>query len=90
LLEKAARDAKRGVKPSLPLWLSPTWVPYIVVVGERERGSRKLQVRIRGKKEPASMTLEELESEITGKTKGKPYRPLPLPLLLSKRPKFVG
>jgi len=136
LLEKAARDAKRGVKPSLPLWLSPTqvrfipvnqemvdlckemaaalsrvradiddrdetvgkkvreaekeWVPYIVVVGERERGSRKLQVRIRGKKEPASMTLEELEREITGKTKGKPYRPLPLPLLLSKRPKFVG
>ena len=136
LLEKAARDAKRGLKPSLPLWLSPTqvrfipvnqdmvdlckemaaalsrvradiddrdetvgkkvreaekeWVPYIVVVGERERGSRKLQVRIRGKKEPASMTLEELESEITGKTKGKPYRPLPLPLLLSKRPKFVG
>ncbi len=136
LLEKAARDASRGLKPSLPLWLSPTqvrfipvnqdmvdlckemaaalsrvradiddrdetvgkkvreaekeWVPYIVVVGERERGSRKLQVRIRGKKEPASMTLEELESEITGKTKGKPYRPLPLPLLLSKRPKFVG
>lgn len=133
LLENAYRDSQKGIKSSLPLWLSPTqvrfipvskehlsflekieiegvrydmddrnetlakriraaekeWVPYIVVVGDKEIENRILSVRIRneGNKE---MSLEDLTSEIKERTKGKPFKKLPLPIKLSKRPIFRG
>jgi hypothetical protein len=36
------------------------------------------------------MKLEALVKEIELETKGKPFRPLPLPKHLSKRPQFYG
>jgi len=66
------------------------WVPYIVVIGEEELKSTKLKVRIRDKKETRAVSKEELINEIKEKTKGFPYKPLPLPRLLSKRPRFVA
>lgn len=65
------------------------WVPYIVVVGDKEIENRILSVRIRneGNKE---MSLEDLTSEIKERTKGKPFKKLPLPIKLSKRPIFRG
>jgi threonyl-tRNA synthetase len=133
LLENAYKDSQKGIKPSLPLWLSPTqvrfipvskehlsflekieiegvrydmddrnetlakriraaekeWVPYIVVVGDKEIEKRVLSVRIRnrGNKE---MSLEDLTSKIKERTKGKPFKKLPLPIKLSKRPIFRG
>ncbi|MCD6466355.1 MAG: threonine--tRNA ligase [Methanomicrobia archaeon] len=133
LLEKAYKDSQKGIKPSLPLWLSPTqvrfipvskehlsflekieiegvrydiddrnetlakriraaekeWVPYIAVVGDKEIENKTFSVRKRneGNKE---MCLEDIISEIKERTKGKPFKKLPLPIKLSKRPIFRG
>jgi threonyl-tRNA synthetase len=67
------------------------WVPYVIVVGEREVESGLLSVRdreIRGKQE--NMTADQLIDKITMKIGGKPFKPLPLPVYLSKRPQFHG
>jgi len=67
------------------------WVPYVVVVGQKEIESGVLSVRVReeqGKLE--SMKLNDLVSKIKGKIEGKPFKPLPLPRSLSKRPQFHG
>jgi threonyl-tRNA synthetase len=136
LLEKAAFDMKKGIKPSLPLWLAPTqvriipvsedyheladkvrakfskvrvdidnreetvgkkireaekeWVPYIIVVGEKEANAEKLGVRVRGQKSPEQWSIAELQEVIHSKTSDKPYRPVPVPIYLQNRPKFVG
>jgi len=67
------------------------WIPYIIVVGEKEIESGKLSVRVRELKgQQQNMTTEELIAKVTEKITGKPYKPLPLPLLLSKRPQFHG
>jgi len=72
------------------------WVPYVLVVGQREIDSGILAVRDRrlsgagrgGKMK--KMKLEELVTEIKERTKDKPFQPLPLPMTLSKRPRFYG
>lgn len=66
------------------------WIPYIAVVGEKEMKKKNLTLRTRGKKGQSETSPLELRKEITAKIEGKPFRPLPLPLLISKRPKFVG
>jgi threonyl-tRNA synthetase len=67
------------------------WVPYIVVVGEKEVESGMLSVRDREQKgKQEKMTAEELVAKITAKITSKPYKPLPLPMYLSKRPQFHG
>ncbi|MFQ5815433.1 MAG: threonine--tRNA ligase [Candidatus Hydrothermarchaeaceae archaeon] len=76
-LEKKIRNAEKE------------WVPYIVVVGKREAESGKLAVRVReegGK--VGGMTQGGLIDRIKGITSGKPFRRLPLPDRLSKRPRF--
>ena len=67
------------------------WVPYVIVVGQRELESGVLAVRDRenhGKVQ--NMKLAELIAKITAKLEGKPFKPLPLPLNVSKRPQFYG
>jgi threonyl-tRNA synthetase len=66
------------------------WVNYVLVIGEKELNSDVLPVRDRkaGKKN-RNMKLQELITEITGKTGDKPFKPLALPKLLSKRPQFA-
>ncbi|MBW2988803.1 threonine--tRNA ligase [Candidatus Woesearchaeota archaeon] len=66
------------------------WCSTIVVIGEKEKKSGKLPVRIRGKKELVSMSIEELKDHINKETEGMPFKPLPLPKELSKRPVFAG
>ncbi len=66
------------------------WVPCIVVVGQREVESGILPIRDRKTKEMRKMKLEELIGEIEELMKGKPFKPLPLPKYLSKRPQFYG
>jgi threonyl-tRNA synthetase len=139
LLEKAAKSSKTGVKPTLPLWLSPTqmrlipvtsshtgyckeianrlsnnrirvdlddrdesvgkkirdaemeWINYIIVIGDTEVEQARYQIRNRlDPNERMTMTLESLIEEISNKTADKPYLPLNLPMLLSKRPQFVS
>ena len=67
------------------------WVPYVIVVGKREIESGVLSIRDReagGKVE--SMKLTELTLKIQKTIEGKPFKPLPLPRSLSKRPQFYG
>ncbi|MFQ5975431.1 MAG: threonine--tRNA ligase [Candidatus Hydrothermarchaeales archaeon] len=65
------------------------WIPYIAVVGEKEKESGGLTVRVRGQGgQQKSYSLGDLTSEIKEKTKDKPFLKLPLPNRISKRPKF--
>jgi threonyl-tRNA synthetase len=66
------------------------WVPHIIVVGQKEVESSVLPVRERKSGDIRRMKLEELISEVEKVTKGKPFKPLPLPRYLSKRPQFYG
>ncbi|MCL2288694.1 MAG: threonine--tRNA ligase [Candidatus Bathyarchaeota archaeon] len=67
------------------------WIPYIIVVGEKEIETATLSVRIResnGKQE--ILSTEQLITKVSEKIKDKPYKPLPLSVYLSKRPQFHG
>jgi len=67
------------------------WVPYVIVVGQKELESGTLSVRDRethGKVQ--NMKLDDLIAKIMGKLEGKPFKLLPLPLNLSKRPQYYG
>jgi threonyl-tRNA synthetase len=67
------------------------WIPYIVVIGEKEVESGNLSVRDREiKGAQQNLTINELLTKITTKTAGKPFKPLPLPKNLSRRPQFHG
>ena len=78
-LQKKIRDAEME------------WVPYIIVVGQRELESGVLSVRDReAHGNIQKMKLEELLTKIVSKIEDKPFKPLPLPLNLSKRPQFYG
>ena len=66
------------------------WVNVIVVVGEKEKQTGRFRVRLREEGRIVEMGLEELARYIEERTKGYPFRPLPLPKLLSRRPAFVG
>ena len=67
------------------------WIPYIIVVGEKEIESGTLSVRDREQKgKQENMTADQLIAKVSEKIAGKPYKPLPLPLYLSKRPQFHG
>jgi threonyl-tRNA synthetase len=66
------------------------WVPFIIVVGEKEIESGNLSVRERGFKGQQTLTLDELIAKVSEKIAGKPFKPLPLPMYLSKRPQFHG
>ncbi len=68
------------------------WVPYMVVVGEKEKTSGKYTPRVRkpewGKEEPLS--LEQLIDLCAKNSGNEPRAPLPLPVMLSQRPIFRG
>ncbi len=70
------------------------WIPYIIVIGKKEVESGLLAVRDRrlaGKTMKfRTLKLDELVSEIRDRTKEKPFQRLPLPVELSKRPRFCG
>jgi threonyl-tRNA synthetase len=66
------------------------WVPYVLVVGQREIESGLLPIRDRKTGEMRKLKLVELIGEIEHAIKGKPFKPLPLPKVLSKRPQFYG
>jgi len=67
------------------------WIPIIIVVGEKEKDSNKYNPRFRNDTvgdSSKSYSLKDLFKLINSHTKGFPQEPLPLPILLSKRPKF--
>lgn len=75
---KKVRDAERD------------WVPYVVVVGDRELvDDGALSARCRSGT-PFTGTVEDLDRRLEAETAGRPRRPLNGPRLLSRRPVFVG
>jgi threonyl-tRNA synthetase len=66
------------------------WIPYIIVAGQKEIDSEILPVRDRKAKQIRKMKIEELIREIKSHTQDKPFKPLPLPKHVSKRPQFYG
>ncbi len=136
VLEQAHKDTKRGKKPKIPLWMTPSqvrllpvdedmidycielgnklakygvrfeiddrpltvgkrvraaeklWVPYICVIGEKERESGELSVRRREEGDQVSMSIKELGETIQEKTSFAPRQRLLLPSLVSKQPIF--
>lgn len=75
-VEKRVRDAEMS------------WIPYVIVVGAREKAAEKLTVRVRESGDQRKMTIDELASEIGQKTAGYPFRPLTVPLHVSARPAY--
>jgi len=65
------------------------WIPDIITLGEIELKNQVLAVRIRKTGEIKTMKPHILRDILRKKQGGMPWRPLPLPMLLSKRPKFV-
>ena len=136
VLDECAILEAKGIKPSLPTWLSPTqvrlipvkpdlteftktvaqelaqlqvrtdiddrdesldkrvreaernWIPYIVIIGQREMSTRSYAVRRRKDGAKYEATIAQLEKEISELTKGYPQSPLKLPELVSKRPGY--
>jgi threonyl-tRNA synthetase len=69
------------------------WTPIIVVVGEKEKTSKKFTPRFRNKDigdKNKSYSIKELSDLIIKKIKKYPQEPIPLSVYLSKRPKFKG
>ena len=65
------------------------WVPYLAVIGDKEINSKNFSVRIRENNLQKDFSLESLVKEIKLKTEKLPFRQIPLPKMLSKRPTFV-
>ena len=66
------------------------WVPYVIVFGEKEINSNifPLRDRLTGKIE--NLDKIKLIKNILEKQNKMPWKPLPINLLLSKRPVFYG
>ena len=75
-LGKKIREAERS------------WIPYVIVVGEREVKEGKLSIRCRKEDKILQMNLDEFVKMIKNELAGYPYRPLSLPMLLSQRPVY--
>lgn len=66
------------------------WVPFSVVVGEKEVKDKKLAVRFRETGKVQRLSKLSLVSMIKKDIKDKPFRSLTLPKLITKRPVFIG
>jgi threonyl-tRNA synthetase len=143
ILEREAIKIKKGEKPIIPFWLSPTqirlipikddfindcsefiekfkelnqniitrididdrdesvgrkirdaekeWIPIIIVIGEIERKEKSYKPRFRNSEigeNDKSYTIDQLNTNVEKIGKGYPMQKIPLPIFISKRPKF--
>lgn len=70
------------------------WIPYVAVIGDEELASGELTVTVRAESTPKSpakvkMSPADLKARVSAETAGKPWRRLPLSMMLSERPKFI-
>jgi threonyl-tRNA synthetase len=61
------------------------WVPYTLVIGDKEVSGENLSVRKRGADNDASVSIDELLKEINSILKGYPRLQLAFPFLVSKQ-----
>lgn len=64
------------------------WAPFVIVYGEKEKKSKKIPIRVRNTGKVENMTIDQFIKKIKKETEGLPFRRLPLPRDLSKRPIF--
>jgi len=64
------------------------WIPYIVVIGQREVDSNTINVRIRRTNDQKVMNIEELIEILQRETQGYPKISQTLPYFVSHRPGF--
>jgi threonyl-tRNA synthetase len=62
------------------------WVPFVVVIGDKEMESGLLAVNIREPEGKAQMSVDALVETVEKINSGKPFEKLSLPAELSKRP----
>ena len=65
------------------------WVPYTLVIGEKEAHDGHLSVRDRVTGKTAPMQYEEFLSLLREQTLGMPYAQLNSPILISRRPQIM-
>ena len=70
------------------------WIPYVAVIGDEELASGDMTVTVRAESTPKSpakvkMNPADLKARVSAETAGKPWRRLPLAMMLSERPKFI-
>jgi threonyl-tRNA synthetase len=66
------------------------WMPYILVIGQKEKESGRLAVNKRGEKKVEQMEIDQLIQSIREIVKDMPFRHSTLPVQLSRRPVFHG
>lgn len=66
------------------------WIRYLIVYGEKEMKEKQYSVRERESGKIIKFSEEELKRKLLEQQQGMPYRDLPLPLCISKRPIFYG
>ncbi len=66
------------------------WIPYVVVIGDKELESGILSVTIRSESRKMKETIQELHDRVMAEIVEMPYRGLNLPVLMSERPVFFG
>jgi len=66
------------------------WIPYILVVGSDEVETKDLSIRVRKNNEKIKMHLNEFKEKLEKEQGEMPIQSLPLPPMLSNRPKFRG
>ena len=64
------------------------WIPYILVIGEKEKDTGLFIVRKRMEGARVQISLDEIMNEIKTQTAAFPFRKLAMPLYLSKWPVF--
>ncbi len=64
------------------------WIPYIIVLGEKELKKNILSVRMRKENRTAEFSVEEFTRLIEKELNGYPRREMTMPIFLSKRPVY--
>jgi len=65
------------------------WVPYTILIGEKEKKGEKFMLRERGIKKLEKVTKKQLIAKLKKLQGDMPWKPLPTPILMSKKPVFV-
>ncbi len=65
------------------------WIPYIIVVGEREVSTGELTVRVRESGKQEKLTLENFINRLDRELRDYPRKPITVSKYVSKRPKFI-
>jgi threonyl-tRNA synthetase len=65
------------------------WIPYIIVIGDKEAKSTILVIRDRKTGKQIESNIEELIESVRNEIRDKPFMPLNLPKYLSKRPQIM-